>query len=59
MIVKEELSKLGLHFTRVELGEAEIMENMNTQQHDEMKIALHKWGLEALTQKNHKHMPVV
>jgi AraC-like DNA-binding protein len=35
----------------VELGEAEIMENMNTQQNDEMKIALHKWGLELMDDK--------
>ena len=51
MIVKEELSKLGLHFVSVDLGEAEIMENMNSQQRDELKIALHKWGLELMDDK--------
>ena len=51
MIVKEELSKLGLHFVSVDLGEAEIMENMNNQQHGELKIALHKWGLELMDDK--------
>ena len=43
MIVKEELLKLELHYARVELGEAEVMGNMNIQQHDGLKIAL-KYG---------------
>jgi len=51
MVVKEELSKLGLHFTTVELGEAEVTEIINTQQHDDLKIALHKWGLELMDDK--------
>ena len=39
MIVKDELSKLGLHYARVELGEAEIMENITNEQHDQIKVA--------------------
>ena len=51
MIVTDELSKLGLHYTRVELGEAEIMENITNEQRDKMKVALHKWGLELMDDK--------
>jgi len=51
MIVKDELSKLGLHYTRVELGEAEIMENVTDGLHDKMKVALQKWGLELMDDK--------
>jgi AraC-like DNA-binding protein len=51
MIVKDELSKLGLHYTRVELGEAEIIENVTNEQHDKMKAALQKWGLELMDSK--------
>jgi AraC-like DNA-binding protein len=51
MIVKEELLKLGLHYARVELGEVEILGNMDIEQHNEMKIALHKWGLELMDDK--------
>ena len=29
MVVKSELEKLGLHHTRVELGETEIMEDLS------------------------------
>jgi len=29
MVVKDELTKLGLHYTTVELGEAEIFENIS------------------------------
>jgi AraC-like DNA-binding protein len=51
MIVKDELSKLGLHYTRVELGEAEIMENITEDQRDKMKVALERWGLELMDDK--------
>jgi len=51
MIVKDELSKLGLHYTRVDLGEAEIMENITTEQRDKMKVAMQKWGLELMDDK--------
>ena len=31
MVVKDELTKLGLHYTVVELGEVEIMENISAE----------------------------
>ena len=34
IVVKEELTKLGLHYTVVELGEAEIIENISAEQHN-------------------------
>ncbi len=51
MVVKEELAKLGLHYSAVELGEAEIMENVSAQQHDQIKRALLKSGLELIDDK--------
>jgi len=46
--VKQELQKLGLHFIIVELGEAEIMENIEGEQLEQVKIALLQSGLELL-----------
>ena len=51
MVVKEELEKIGLHYTMVELGEAEILETISTVQHDQIKSALLKSGLELLDDK--------
>ena len=51
MVVKSELEKLGLHYTTVELGEAEIMENISTEQLDQLNIALKKTGLELMDDK--------
>lgn len=51
MVVKEELKKLGLHFTPVDLGEVEIMENITSDQRDQLKIALHDSGLELMDDK--------
>jgi YesN/AraC family two-component response regulator len=51
MIVKDELLKLGVHAVRVELGEAELTHAITTQQHDQVKTALHKWGLELIDDK--------
>jgi len=51
MVVKDELTKLGLHYSSVELGEAEIMESISAGQHDEIKIALLKSGLELMDDK--------
>ena len=42
MVVKDELKKLGLHYTTVELGEVEIMEDVSVEQHDAFKVALLK-----------------
>ena len=38
--VKYELEKLGLHHTRVELGETEIMEELSAEQRDNLSISL-------------------
>ena len=51
MVVKDELTKLGLHFTSVELGEAETLENITAEQHDQFKEALLKSGLELMDDK--------
>jgi len=51
MVVKSELEKLGLHYVVVDLGEAEIMENITAEQHDLFKEALLKSGLELMDDK--------
>lgn len=51
MIVKEELTKLGLHYIIVELGEVEIMENISAEQREQVKIALLNSGLELMDDK--------
>jgi len=51
MIVKQELQRLGLHFIIVELGEVEIMENIDGEQLEQVKIALLRSGLELLDNK--------
>ncbi|MBC8053826.1 MAG: helix-turn-helix transcriptional regulator [Sphingobacteriaceae bacterium] len=51
MIVKQELSKLGLHFIIVDLGEVEIMETISTDQREQIKIALLSSGLELMDDK--------
>ena len=51
MVVKAELEKLGLNYIVVELGEAEIMEDISEKQHDQFKEALLKSGLELLDDK--------
>jgi len=51
MVVKEELAKLGLHYTTIELGEVEIMESVATGQLDQLKTALLKSGLELMDDK--------
>jgi AraC-like DNA-binding protein len=51
MVVKEELTKVGLHYTAVELGQAEILENISAEQHDQIKMALLKSGLELMDDK--------
>jgi AraC-like DNA-binding protein len=51
MMVKEQLKKLGLHHTTVELGMVEIMENLNPEQREQLKTALLKSGLELMDDK--------
>lgn len=52
MMVKEVLKNLGIHYVTVDLGEANILENITMQQRDQIKIALHKSGLELMDDKN-------
>ena len=51
MVVKEELTKLGLHFIVVDLGEVEIMENITEETRVELKAALLNAGLELMDDK--------
>jgi len=51
MLVKDELTKLGLHYAVVELGEAEIPEKISAAQYDQLKLALLKSGLELMDDK--------
>ena len=51
MKVKEELSKLGLHYILVNLGTVEILENITDLQHQQLKENLFNSGLELLDDK--------
>jgi YesN/AraC family two-component response regulator len=51
MIVKAELENLGLHYLKVELGEADIAEDLTPSQIDELDTALRKSGIEVLESK--------
>jgi AraC-like DNA-binding protein len=51
MVVKDELTKLGLHHTTVELGEADILEDISPLQQQKFKAALLKSGLELIDDK--------
>lgn len=51
MIVKEELTKLGLHYVVVELGTVQISENLTQTQHDQLKKKLQNAGLQLLDDK--------
>jgi AraC-like DNA-binding protein len=51
MVVKEELTKLGLHFILVDMGVVDIMEDITPKQHDQIKTALLKSGLELMDDK--------
>lgn len=51
MVVKSELEKLGLHYISVELGEAEIMENITREQLKLLDVGLRKTGLHLMDDK--------
>ena len=51
MIVKAELENLGLHYQKVELGEADIVEDLTPLQIDQLDTALRKSGIEVLESK--------
>lgn len=48
MMVEQELQKLGLHCTKVELGEVEIVEDISIELHKKLKTALSNLGLELI-----------
>jgi AraC-like DNA-binding protein len=51
MVVKEELKNLGLHFIIVDMGVVDIMENILPKQHEQLRVALLKSGLELMDDK--------
>lgn len=51
LAVKEELRKLNLHYIVVDLGEVEIMEELSTEQLNELNIGLLQSGLELMDDK--------
>lgn len=51
MVVKDTLTRLGLHYTTVELGEAEITEDISPTKHGELKAVLLRSGLELMDNK--------
>jgi|ERR1022692_1362373 AraC-like DNA-binding protein len=51
MLVKAEIEKLGLHCRKIELGEAEIIENISSGKWDELNIVLKKSGIELMHDK--------
>ena len=51
MVVKSELEKLGVQKARIELGEAEIFEDISTEQLDQLNINLKKVELELMDDK--------
>ncbi len=51
MLLKSELKKMGLHYILVELGEAEIKEEMTPEQTAYLKQSLSKAGLELIDDK--------
>jgi AraC-like DNA-binding protein len=51
MMVQEELKKLGIWYVVVDLGVIEILEDITAGQHAQLKINLHKSGLELMDDK--------
>jgi AraC-like DNA-binding protein len=51
MIVREELNKLNIPFTSIELGVADIKQELTLEQHDTLKANLLRSGLELLDDK--------
>jgi AraC-like DNA-binding protein len=51
MVVKEELNKLGIETVHVDLGLADIEEDLTQPKRDQLKIALLKSGLELMEDK--------
>ncbi len=53
IVVKSELERLGLHYTTVDLGEAEITDTVSDDQLESLKVALEMTGLELMDDKKY------
>ena len=51
MLVKSELDNLGIHFTRIELGEVDLLEDLPKENFEELNIKLLESGLELIEDK--------
>jgi len=51
MVVKDELTKLGLQYRSVELGEADLLDNITPEQRELFRAALLRSGLELMDDK--------
>lgn len=51
MLVKEELKRLGLWYVSVALGVVEVLEDITSEQHEQLRVNLLKSGLELLDDK--------
>jgi AraC-like DNA-binding protein len=51
IVVKDALSKIGIRFIKIELGEMEVAESISNQQYDEINAILQKSGLELIDDK--------
>ena len=52
MVVKAELHKRGIHFTTIQLGEVEIMEDISKDQLESLNNDLNKTGLQLIDDRN-------
>lgn len=48
MVVRDELTRMGIGFTTVELGEADITTSLTSELHDQLKKGLAGYGLELM-----------
>jgi AraC-like DNA-binding protein len=51
LVVKAELEKMGIEYSGVELGEAVLINDLTSEEHDILKIALFRSGLELMDDK--------
>lgn len=51
MLVKEELAKLGLHYVILDLGLVEVLEEINEEQREQLRVNLLRSGLELMDDK--------
>lgn len=48
MVVQDELTRLGLHFGTIELGEVELAGDLSSDKREQLRLALAKSGLELM-----------